>query len=59
MDEDHLRMIAEDLRKRTEQLRKTMAERVGCDEVLTKLADLRQRLAKLPMPSEKTGGKAK
>jgi hypothetical protein len=59
MDEDHLRMIAEDLRKRTEQLQKSMSERVGCDEVLDKLANLRERLSKLPVPSEKTGEKAK
>ncbi|MGZ4809188.1 MAG: hypothetical protein ACXV7D_07635 [Thermoanaerobaculia bacterium] len=48
MDEDHLRMIAEDLRKRTEALQGMITEKVGCDEVLSKLADLRQRLSKLP-----------
>ena len=48
MDDDHLRMLAEDLRKRTEALTGMIKERVGCDEVLDKLADLRQRLSRLP-----------
>ncbi len=48
MDDDHLRMLADDLRKRTEALQITIKEKVGCDEVLTKLADLRQRLSRLP-----------
>jgi hypothetical protein len=48
MKDDTLRLIAEDLRKRTEKLQTMLGERVGCDEVLEKLADLRQRLSKLP-----------
>lgn len=57
MEDDTLRMIADDLRKRTEKLESMVSERVGCDEVLAKLADLRQRLSKLPVPSEKDGQK--
>ena len=59
MGDDHLRIIAEDLRKRTEALQKTVAERVGCDEVLSKLADLRARLAKLPALPPRADHKAK
>jgi hypothetical protein len=48
MDDETLRLLAEDLRKRTEALQLMISQRVGCDEVLDKLADLRQRLSKLP-----------
>jgi len=54
MDDETLRLIAADLRKRSEQLQNMLAERVGCDEVLEKLADLRQRLSKLPVAPEKS-----
>jgi hypothetical protein len=54
MDDETLRLIAADLRKRSEQLQNLVAERVGCDEVLEKLADLRQRLSKLPVAAEKS-----
>lgn len=57
MDDETLRMIADDLRKRTEKLQSMLSERVGCDEVLEKLADLRQRLSKLPVAPEKSGQK--
>ena len=50
MDDETLRMIADDLRKRTEALQGMISQRVGCDEVLNKLAELRQRLNKLPAP---------
>jgi hypothetical protein len=52
MDDDTLRMIAEDLRKRTEALQSMITHKVGCDEVLDKLADLRQRLSRLPVAIE-------
>ena len=53
MDDETLRLIAEDLRRRTEALQKMLGEKVGCDEVLEKLADLRQRLTKLPVMPDK------
>lgn len=53
MDDETLRLIAEDLRKRTEALQNMISERVGCDQVLEKLADLRQRLTKLPLAPDK------
>ena len=53
MDDETLRLIADDLRKRTEALQNMISERVGCDEVLDKLAELRQRLTKLPVSTEK------
>ena len=53
MDDETLRLLAADLRKRTEALQSMMKERVGCDEVLDKLAELRQRLSKLPVAAEK------
>ena len=59
MDDETLRLIAEDLRKRTEALQNMMKERVGCDEVLDKLADLRLRLARLPVVPEKLNEKQK
>jgi hypothetical protein len=57
MEDDTLRMIAADLRKRTEKLEMLVSERVGCDEVLAKLADLRQRLSKLPVAPDKADQK--
>lgn len=54
MDDETLRLIAADLRKRTEKLQSMLSERVGCDEVLDKLADLRERLSKLPVVPEKS-----
>ena len=50
MDDETLRMIAEDLRKRTEALQGMISERVvTADEVLDKLAQLRDRLSRLPV----------
>ena len=50
MDDETLRMIAEDLRRRTEALQSMISEKVvTADEVLDKLAQLRDRLSKLPV----------
>jgi len=57
MDDDTLGMLAADLRKRTEALQSMISQRVGCDEVLEKLSELRQRLQRLPVAKEKTDQK--
>ena len=57
MDDHTLRLIADDLRKRTETLQNMISERVGCDQVLEKLAELKQRLSKLPIASEQSNQK--
>jgi hypothetical protein len=53
MDDETLRLIAEDLRRRTESLQNMISERVGCDDVIKKLAELRQRLSRLPLSDER------
>jgi len=57
MDDDTWGMLAADLRKRTEALQSMISQRVGCDEVLEKLSELRQRLQRLPVAKEKTDQK--